>query len=35
MKDTDETDPPSQLVDDAKWIKKVVEEEQIKPLEVR
>ena len=34
MKEADDPNPPSQLRDDAKWIKKVVEEEQVKPLEV-
>ena len=34
MKDADDPGPPSQLREDAKWIKKVIEEEQMKPLEV-
>ena len=34
LKAEQEHEPPSQLKEDAKWIKKVVEEEQTKPLEV-
>ena len=34
MKDAEDPNPPSQLRDDAKWIKKVIEEEHVKPLEV-